>query len=101
MNDLNRVLANFCHRNTIEYATCIHEARNVSSHKVKKQKLTVEKTLMSSFETHVVLSVAQSSNDPFGVTVKAMFLGAGGLTEIGKCLTADSILGTGGIEELR
>ena len=101
MNTLTHVLTHYCHHDTIKSASCLHEARNISSHKVRVHQLTVQKTLMTAYEIYVMLSVTPNSSKPCRVTVEARFLEAGALAEIGKCLTAASILGTGGIGELR
>ena len=98
---LNHVLTNYCHWDTIKRATCLHEARNIGSHKVEMQHFTVEKTLMTAYETHVMLSVAQNSSKPCRITVDAIFEETGALAEVGKCLTAVPFLGTGGIGQLR
>ena len=97
-NTLNHVLTNYCHQDIIKCATCLHEARNLNAYRME---LTVERTLLTAYETHVVLSVAQSLCESCRVTIRAGLLGAGALTEIGKCLTAVSVLDTGGIGELR
>ena len=95
INTLNHVLTNYC-RDTIKYTNCLHEARNIDSHKVE---MTVQKSVLTAYETHVMLNVAQNSSKPRRVTVEARYLEGGALAEIGKCLTA--VLGTGGIGELR
>ena len=101
MNTLNHVLTNYCHFDTMKRATCLHEARNIGSDKVEMHRFTVEKTLMTAYATHVMLSVAHNSSKLCTVAVEARFLEAGTLAEIGKCLTAVSILSTDGIGELR
>ena len=98
VNTLESVLTNYCGQDTIKRATCAREATNIGSHKVEMQELRVAGTAMTAY---VVLSVAQNSSRPCRVTVGAGFLEAGAVAEIGKCLTAASILGTGGIGELR
>ena len=95
---LNCVLKNWCRQDTIKCATCLLEARYIAS---CKRELTVEKTLMTAYETNIVQSAAQNSSISCTVAVETNFLGAGALVEIGKCLTAVSILGTGCIAELR
>ena len=97
VNTLECVLTNYCGRDTIKCATCAHEAKNVGSHRVEMQELRVEGTAMTAY---VVLNIAQNSSRPCRVTVGARFLKAGAVAEVGKCLTAASILGTGGIDEL-
>ena len=94
VNPLECVLTNYCGQDIIKRATCAHE----TPHLVEMQDLRVARTAMTAY---VVLSVAQNSSKPCRVTVGASLLEAGAVAEIGKCLTAASILGTGGIGELR
>ena len=97
VNSLECVLTNYCGHDSIKLTTCTHEARNITSHRVEIPELTATKT-MTLYETHAMLSVAQSSSTPCRVEVTTRI--AGDVAEIGKCLTAVSILGTGGIGKL-